>query len=188
MYIDWLGKLPSTLQHCEESKELVQCSTTRTKAVLFLLHPRFNNWPDPPLQHLGVDFRPVAVGSLQSPTGYSVGSVRHLSSPWRLPWPQVCTSGYKSCCPTSLRDLTAAASNSPINNSSVEQHPLGLDNCNTPHHQALIGWQLCTSFHPSLQHIGPKVWWDDLVDHVDPGWEKLAKNTKYIKTMHKINC
>ncbi|KAK3545090.1 hypothetical protein QTP86_034545 [Hemibagrus guttatus] len=41
-HVDWLGKLPRTLEHPVEGIELVQCSTTRSKTALLLLYPRFD--------------------------------------------------------------------------------------------------------------------------------------------------
>ena len=55
-HVDWEIVLPGSLQDPCQSKELVRCSTTRTESALFLFNLRFNNRPDPPFQHLGVDF------------------------------------------------------------------------------------------------------------------------------------
>lgn len=51
-----LDELLCALKHPEESQELVHYSTARTKTLLFLLSPRFNNGLGPPLHHAGVDF------------------------------------------------------------------------------------------------------------------------------------
>ncbi len=53
--MDWLGKLPWTLQHPREGIELVQCSTAGTKTTLFLLNPRFYYRPYSPFQCPGID-------------------------------------------------------------------------------------------------------------------------------------
>ena len=55
-HVDWLGKLLWTLEHPVENILLFQCSTARTETVLFLLNPRFDYWPDSPLQYPGIDF------------------------------------------------------------------------------------------------------------------------------------
>ncbi len=55
-HVDWLGKLPCTLQHPGKDIELVQCSPTGTKTTLFLLKPSFCYRPNSLLQYPGIDF------------------------------------------------------------------------------------------------------------------------------------
>ena len=46
---------PPPQQPCK-GKELVHCSTARTEATLLLLKLRFDNQPEPPFQHPGINF------------------------------------------------------------------------------------------------------------------------------------
>ncbi|KAL7870853.1 hypothetical protein SRHO_G00083500 [Serrasalmus rhombeus] len=54
-HVDWLGKLPCTLQNPGEGEELVQCSTTRAEPALLLLNPGFDYKPDSLLQYPCID-------------------------------------------------------------------------------------------------------------------------------------
>ena len=51
IHVDWLGKLPRTLEDPAEGVELVHCSTSRAKTTLLLLNLRFDYPVDPPLQY-----------------------------------------------------------------------------------------------------------------------------------------
>ncbi|CAB1450231.1 unnamed protein product [Pleuronectes platessa] len=51
-----MGILPGPLQDPCESEELVRSSTSGAKTALFLFNLRFDDRPNPPFQHLGVDF------------------------------------------------------------------------------------------------------------------------------------
>ena len=55
-HVDWLGKLPWTLEQPVECIELVQCSTARAKTALFLLNLWFIYQPNSPLQYPEIDF------------------------------------------------------------------------------------------------------------------------------------
>ncbi|TWW77427.1 hypothetical protein D4764_12G0008170 [Takifugu flavidus] len=50
-HVDWLGKLPCTLEDPAEGIELVHCSTPRTKTTLLFLNLRFDYLADPPIQY-----------------------------------------------------------------------------------------------------------------------------------------
>ncbi|TWW73494.1 hypothetical protein D4764_15G0008880 [Takifugu flavidus] len=54
-HVDWLGKLPCTLEDPAEGVELVHRSTPRTKTTLLLLNPKFDYPADPPLQYPRID-------------------------------------------------------------------------------------------------------------------------------------
>ncbi|KAK3573469.1 hypothetical protein QTP86_024688 [Hemibagrus guttatus] len=59
--VDWLGKLPRTLEHPVEGIELVQCSTARTKTALLLLYPSSQYAQQLPMQQAPHFQQPVHI-------------------------------------------------------------------------------------------------------------------------------